>query len=43
MKNLLKTSRKLREKFVIYKLLYIFQVCERKHMLKNCVRNYEYK
>ena len=37
MKNLSKISRKLREKFAIYKFSYIFRVNERKHMLKNCV------
>ena len=42
-KNLSKISRKLREKFAIYKFSHIFRINERKHMLKNCVRNYEYK
>ena len=43
MKNLSRISRKLREKLATYKLLYIFRICEKKHTLKNCVRNYEYK
>ena len=42
-KNLLKISRKLREKFVIYKFSYIFRINEKKHTLKNYVRNHEYK
>ena len=43
MKDLSKILRKLREKLVIYKLSHIFRINERKHMLKNCVRSYEYK
>ena len=43
MKNLSKILRKFREKFVIYKLSHVFRINEKKHMLKNCVRNYEYK
>ena len=37
MKNLSKISRKLREKFVIYKFSHIFRINEKKYMLKNCV------
>ena len=43
MKNLLKISRKLRKKFVIHKFSHIFRINKKKHMLKNCVRNYKYK
>ena len=43
MKNLSKISRKLREKLAIYKLSHIFRINEKRHMLKNCVRNHEYK
>ena len=42
-KNLLKVSRKLREKLVTHKFSYIFRINEKKHALKNCVRNHEYK
>ena len=42
-KSLLKISRKLREKFVIYKLSHTFRINKKKHTLKNCVRNHEYK
>ena len=41
--SLLKISRKFREKLVTYKLSYIFRINEKKHMLKNCIRNYKYK
>ena len=42
-KSLSKILRKFREKLVIYKLSHVFRINEKKHMLKNCVRNYEYK
>ena len=43
MKGLSKIPRKLHEKFVIHKLSHIFRINEKKHTLKNCVRNHEYK
>ena len=42
-KNLLRILRKLCEKLVIHKFSHVFRISEKKHMLKNCVRNHEYK
>ena len=42
-KDLSRILRKFREKFVIHRFSHVFQISEKEHMLKNCVRNHEYK